>query len=246
MTAQIPVAPSRVAVFIDGDNLSASRTPEILSHAGGQPQVARVYAGAMHLEGWAAYPALEPVLAAAATPTRNATDMTLCVDAMHLALTGRFDRAVIASSDGDFTPLARRLRQLGVEVLGIGEAKTAATFRGACSRFVELSDASKPVPGPPDAAPGSSLNQVLHELLADGPISLPDLGKRLAGRGHRFRSGTSESLVRVLADDPCVALEGQGPKLIAKLRRTRAAQCASAPSPLPNRADTLSTSGSRA
>ena len=45
---------------------------------------------------------------------------------------------IIATSDGDFTHLAVRLRELGARVIGIGEAKATRMFRASCSSFIEL------------------------------------------------------------------------------------------------------------
>ncbi len=40
------------------------------------------------------------------------------------------------SSDSDFTKLAARIREQGVDVYGFGEQKTPESFRQACRRFV--------------------------------------------------------------------------------------------------------------
>jgi hypothetical protein len=49
---------------------------------------------------------------------------------------GRFDGFVLVSSDSDFTRLASRLREQGLEVYGIGQQKTPDAFRKACRRFI--------------------------------------------------------------------------------------------------------------
>jgi hypothetical protein len=41
----------------------------------------------------------------------------------------------IASSDSDFTTLASRIREDGLEVFGFGEKKTTAPYVAACDRF---------------------------------------------------------------------------------------------------------------
>lgn len=57
---------------------------------------------------------------------------------MQVALTEGIAGFVIATSDGDFSHLARRLRELGFHVLGMGEEKAPDRFRLACSTFVQL------------------------------------------------------------------------------------------------------------
>ena len=70
------------------------------------------------------------------TTGKNSTDITLVIDAMDLLHSGRFDGFCLVSSDSDFTRLAARIREQGVDVYGIGQAKTPEAFRQACTRFI--------------------------------------------------------------------------------------------------------------
>jgi hypothetical protein len=72
------------------------------------------------------------------TVGKNATDSTLIIDAMDILYTHSVDGFCIVSSDGDFTRLASRLRESGMEVIGMGENKTPKSFRAACSVFTDL------------------------------------------------------------------------------------------------------------
>lgn len=72
----------------------------------------------------------------ASTVGKNASDIALVIDAMDLLHTGRFDAFCIVSSDGDFTRLAARIREQGVDVYGFGEQKAPESFRKACKRFI--------------------------------------------------------------------------------------------------------------
>mgnify|MGYP000507120817 CR=1 FL=1 len=67
---------------------------------------------------------------------KNATDIGLVIDAMDILHSGRFDGFVLVSSDGDFTRLASRIREEGLEVIGIGEKKAPEAFLKVCNRFV--------------------------------------------------------------------------------------------------------------
>ena len=49
---------------------------------------------------------------------------------------GKLDGFCLVSSDSDFTRLAQRLRENGLEVYGFGERKTPESFRNACNRFI--------------------------------------------------------------------------------------------------------------
>ena len=75
------------------------------------------------LAGWSGelHPhAIRPMQQFAYTKGKNATDSALIIDAMDLLHTGRFDGFVLVSSDSDFTSLANRIREQGLDVIGIG------------------------------------------------------------------------------------------------------------------------------
>ncbi|MBP0446305.1 NYN domain-containing protein [Roseomonas sp. SSH11] len=55
---------------------------------------------------------------------------------MDLLHSGRFGGFCLVSSDSDFTRLAARIREQGIDVYGFGEQKTPASFRQACKRFI--------------------------------------------------------------------------------------------------------------
>ena len=69
---------------------------------------------------------------------KNATDMALVIDAMDLLYRNMYDAFVIVASDSDYTPLAIKLHESGVYVMGVGEQKTPEAFRNACDEFVYL------------------------------------------------------------------------------------------------------------
>ena len=59
----------------------------------------------------------------------------MIIDAMDLLYTNNFDGFCIVSSDSDFTRLATRLRESGLEVMGFGRKITPEPFRVACNKF---------------------------------------------------------------------------------------------------------------
>ncbi len=69
---------------------------------------------------------------------KNTSDIAICIDAMDLLHTGMYDAVILVSSDSDFTPLAVRLRESGMYVIGVGEKKTLESFRNACDNFIYL------------------------------------------------------------------------------------------------------------
>lgn len=69
---------------------------------------------------------------------KNAADILIAPDAVDLRLSGKIDTFLIASSDGDFTHLATRLREYETKAVGIGQVKAPAVYRAACSAFLEM------------------------------------------------------------------------------------------------------------
>lgn len=70
--------------------------------------------------------------------SKNATDMALVIGALDLLHTGTYDAFVLVASDSDYTPLAIRLHESGVYVIGVGENKTPEAFRNSCDDFIFL------------------------------------------------------------------------------------------------------------
>jgi len=74
---------------------------------------------------------------------KNAADLRLAIDAVHLAARKEpsLSRIILASGDGDFTDLAHYLRGQGLVVIGIGvRATTAVSLVAACDHFVYYDD----------------------------------------------------------------------------------------------------------
>lgn len=67
---------------------------------------------------------------------KNTTDIAMVIDAMDMLHSGMYDAMVLVSSDSDFTPLAVRLRESGIFVIGVGEKKTPESFSNACDSFI--------------------------------------------------------------------------------------------------------------
>jgi hypothetical protein len=131
------------AVFIDADNIPAKFAAPILKEITtlGEPALRRVYgdwsSGA--LRGWSETVRALGLVAkqeTANTKGKNASDIGLVIDAMDILHTGRFDGFVLVSSDSDFTALANRVREDGLDVIGIGEGKAPESLRNVCNRFI--------------------------------------------------------------------------------------------------------------
>ena len=133
----------RLAVLIDADNVSAGSAEAILNEIAsyGDPSLRRVYGdwSSAALGQWKERArALGLVMhqQSANTKGKNASDIGLVIDAMDILHAGKVDGFVLVSSDSDFTRLASRIREDGLQVIGVGEARTPESLRKVCNRFV--------------------------------------------------------------------------------------------------------------
>ena len=62
----------------------------------------------------------------------------MIIDAMDILYSKNVDGFCLVSSDSDFTRLAARLREAGMQVIGMGESKTPPPFISACNQFKYL------------------------------------------------------------------------------------------------------------
>ena len=156
----------RLALLIDADNIPARHIGAILEEvaAYGEPTVRRVYGdwSSQALGQWkekARDLGLVMHQQSANTKGKNASDIGLVIDAMDILHAGKVDGFVLVSSDSDFTRLASRIREDGLQVIGIGEAKTPDSLRKVCNRFVFIenivsgAEVLEAKPGKPDPAP---------------------------------------------------------------------------------------------
>jgi hypothetical protein len=136
--------PPLLAVLIDADNISAKYAEAMFDEIAslGEASIRRIYgdfAGGGP-QGWTkdrlANLAIVPHQQFANTTGKNASDIALVIDAMDILHSGRFDGFVLISSDSDFTRLASRIREQGLDVYGMGMRKTPAAFVKACKRFI--------------------------------------------------------------------------------------------------------------
>ena len=140
--ASEPRAP-RLAVLIDADNASPRIADGLFEEIAkiGEASVRRIYGdfSGGRLKAWAEILSRHGIIAQqnfAYTSGKNASDIALVIDAMDLLQKDRFDGFCLVSSDSDFTRLASRIREEGVDVYGFGEQKTPESFRQACRRFI--------------------------------------------------------------------------------------------------------------
>lgn len=173
----------RLAVLIDAENASARIAEALFTEIAtlGEASARRIYGdfASAQIAGWTrvlARYAIQPQQNFANTKGKNSGDIALVIDAMDLLHSGRFDGFCLVSSDADFTRLASRIREEGVDVFGFGEQKTPESFRQACTRFIYTENLSAPAAA--DATPVASGRRAAGTGTGAAPAAAPAPGKR--------------------------------------------------------------------
>ena len=196
----------RLAVLIDADNASAKISDGLFEEIAkiGEASVRRIYGDFANArsKAWTdvlARHAIIPQQQFASTTGKNASDITLVIDAMDLLHSGRFEGFCLVSSDSDFTRLAARIREQGVNVFGFGEQKTPESFRQACRRFIytenllpaAASSEVEAVQAPTSLQQPSAATPIIKKVIRqmeteDGWVPLGVVGAQLANLASDF------------------------------------------------------------
>jgi len=131
-----------IAVLIDGDNAQPKLLQVILEEVSkyGKATIRRIYGDwtTPQMNGWKEainQHSFSPVQKFSYTTGKNSTDSSLIIDAMDILHSKNTDGFCIVSSDSDYTGLAKRIREEGVFMMGIGEKKTPNAFIQSCEIF---------------------------------------------------------------------------------------------------------------
>lgn len=135
----------KLAVLIDGDNIPSANVKEMMEEIAkyGNPTIKRIYGDWTNpkLSKWKMVlldNAITPIQQYGYTTGKNATDSAMIIDAMDILYSEKVNGFCLVSSDSDFTRLATRLREAGMNVIGIGEKKTPEPFIVACDKFIYI------------------------------------------------------------------------------------------------------------
>ena len=127
----------KIAVLIDADNTQLSKLEAVLHEVStyGRIVVKKAYGNWRKdsLKNW------EPELKRLAIRA----EIAMVIGAMDLLHNNMYDALVLVSSDSDFTPLAIRLRESGLYIIGAGVTTTPESFKNACDDFILIDYLSK-------------------------------------------------------------------------------------------------------
>lgn len=131
-----------IAVLIDGDNAQAKLIKETIEEVSkyGKVTIRRVYGDwtIPQMNSWKDILnqfSISPIQKFSYTIGKNSTDSSLIIDAMDILHGKIVEGFCIVSSDSDYTGLAKRIREEGLFVMGIGRKNTPIAFVNSCEVF---------------------------------------------------------------------------------------------------------------
>ena len=133
----------KIALLIDGDNAQPNLLKDILAETGkyGKVTIRRIYGDwtSPAMNGWKNQLnnfAIRPMQKFSYSKGKNSTDSAMIIDAMDILHSNLVNAFCLVSSDSDYTGLANRIREEGIFVMGVGQAKTPDAFVKACELFI--------------------------------------------------------------------------------------------------------------
>jgi len=198
-----------MAVLIDGDNIPSANVKEMMEEIAkyGNPTIKRIYGdwtrpGLNKWKNLLLENAITPVQQYGYTTGKNATDSALIIDAMDILYSDKVNGFCLVSSDSDFTRLATRLREAGMQVIGIGEKKTPNPFIVACDKFIYIEILKKQIEDKTDnkGSTGPTVDKITEKVINlirttindlsddDGWAFLGDVGSLMQKKQPNFDS----------------------------------------------------------
>jgi len=153
----------KAAILVDADNLSIGQAEQALKKLAEicHPIIKKAFGDFTgSAKSWTPeflrWHGFSPVLHFPVTRFKNGADIAMCIAAMDIVHAKSVDAIVLFTSDSDFAALAARIRESGMQVVGVGDAKANAVLQGAFDRFVVVAAANK------EAGPAPKTQKVVN------------------------------------------------------------------------------------
>ncbi len=186
----------RIALLIDSENISAKYIKPVMHEIAkyGRIVIARFYGDIWTLsKEWhqtALNYAIKPMHQYNVASGKNAADMAMAIDALEMMYQEKVNTFFLITSDSDFTPLAMKLREGGMTVIGIGtEKKVTEAFKSACNEFkyfdyLEDEDEDSSEVQEDD----DNIEKIIKDIIIDHGNKMPlsNLGNMLRNRSSDF------------------------------------------------------------
>ena len=138
----------KIVLLIDAENTSARYAKRIVDYLEKRGDIicARIYGDFINnvsVKGWnsvAIEYEMEQKQQLTTSAGKNSSDIALVIDAMDLLYQKNIDTLCIVTSDGDFTGLVKRIREDGIEVIGIGKSDASKRLEKVCDQFLDFEE----------------------------------------------------------------------------------------------------------
>ena len=135
----------RVALLLDAENISHRHAAQVVRHAKslGDLELKRAYGDFRrpYLRAWVEHldrHGIQRHVNYQYTTEKNSADRALIADARTLLADGRYQAFVVASTDSDFSHLARDIESCGASAYAIGSLSAGTRYRELWRRHFEL------------------------------------------------------------------------------------------------------------
>lgn len=203
-------AESRVAAYIDAENMGSGFVPQVIKACQDRGIIVSVKAfGPQELLGSASWLQcmekydVRPVLCVGCRKGKNSVDINMAVRLMDELRDPDIDIYVVVSSDTDFAPVVRRIRQEGKHAVGVGRKSASISYQCDFDEFVSVREKVK-------AAKTPALTEVMH-------VIDEAMGKRACKSGWCALSSVSSLLYERL---PGFSPKKYGAKNVSSLVRS--------------------------
>lgn len=133
----------KAALLVDADNLPTSQAEEALEKLAEicNPVIKKAFGDfTKSAKNWSPEfmrkHGFTPEMHFAVSNFKNGADIAMCIAAMDIVHAKSVEAIVLFTSDSDFASLAARIREAGLEVVGVGDAKASEVLRSAFSTFI--------------------------------------------------------------------------------------------------------------
>jgi uncharacterized protein (TIGR00288 family) len=144
----------KIVLLIDAENTSARYAKRIMEYLEKKGDIicARIYGDFINnvsVKGWnsvAIEYEMEQKQQLTTSAGKNSSDIALVIDAMDLLYQKSIDTLCIVTSDGDFTGLVKRIREDGIEVIGMGKADASKRLEKVCDQYLDIEELEEKKP----------------------------------------------------------------------------------------------------
>lgn len=145
----------KIVLLIDAENTSARYAKLIVDYLEERGDIicARIYGDFINnvsVKGWnsvAIEYEMEQKQQLTTSAGKNSSDIALVIDAMDLLYQKNINTLCIVTSDGDFTGLVKRIREDGIEVIGIGKADASKRLEKVCDQYLDFDELAEKAAG---------------------------------------------------------------------------------------------------